>query len=155
DHTLQDRLRRGQDVSPKVELRAIGGALQDRLRTVRGVSLSVWLQAIVAVQGRNDSPRALRPRWRHSTDDRLLDHNLGSLRWRPFRRTGFTWNSRVRHVLRVSPLRFGWPNLNSSFHEKLYNRGSGHTTPVAPAAPLRHRAFLATAPAAGAPLDAR
>ena len=35
------------------------------------------------------------------------------------------------------------------------NRGSGHTTPVAPAAPLRHRAFLATAPAAGAPLDAR
>ena len=45
--------------------------------------------------------------------------------------------------------------LNSSFHEKLYNRGSGHTTPVAPADPLRHRAFLATAPAAGAPLDAR
>src|SRR5271165_1717803 len=42
--------------------------------------------------------------------------------------------------------------LDSSFHEKLYNRGSGHTTPVAPAVPLRHRAFLATAPAAGAPL---
>jgi len=46
-------------------------------------------------------------------------------------------------------------SLSSSFHEKLYNRGSGHTIPVAPAAPLRHRAFLATAPAAGAPLDAR
>ena len=45
--------------------------------------------------------------------------------------------------------------LSSSFHEKLYNRGSGHTTPVAPADPLRHRAFLASAPAAGAPLDAR
>jgi Protein of unknown function (DUF433) len=45
--------------------------------------------------------------------------------------------------------------LGSSFHEKLYNRGSGHTTPVAPAAPLRHRAFLASAPAAGAPPDAR
>ena len=45
--------------------------------------------------------------------------------------------------------------LVSSFHEKLYNRGSGHTTPVAPADPLRHRAFLASAPAAGAPLDAR
>src|SRR5271166_4138672 len=45
----------------------------------------------------------------------------------------------------------GWPTrmhqLISSFHEKLYNRGSGHTTPVAPAAPLRHRAFVATAPA--------
>ena len=47
------------------------------------------------------------------------------------------------------------PLLVSSFHEKLYNRGSGHTTPVAPAAPPRHRAFLATAPAAGAPFDAR
>ncbi len=46
-------------------------------------------------------------------------------------------------------------DLSSSFHEKLYNRGSGHTTTVAPAAPLRHRAFLAAAPAAGAPLDAR
>ena len=45
--------------------------------------------------------------------------------------------------------------LSSSFHEKLYNRGSGHTTPVAPADPLRHRAFLTSAPAAGAPLDAR
>ena len=46
-------------------------------------------------------------------------------------------------------------HLTSSFYEKPYNRGSGHTTPVAPAAPPRHRAFLASAPAAGAPLDAR
>ena len=45
--------------------------------------------------------------------------------------------------------------LDSSFHEKLYNRCSAHSTPVAPAAPLRHRAFLAAAPAAGASLDAR
>src|SRR5271166_2705023 len=43
----------------------------------------------------------------------------------------------------------------SSFPEKLYNRCSAHSTPVAPAAPLRHRAFLASAPAAGAPLDPR
>src|SRR5271165_5464317 len=45
--------------------------------------------------------------------------------------------------------------ISSSFHEKLYNRCSGHTTPVAPAAPPRHRAFLAAAPSAGAPPDAR
>ena len=45
--------------------------------------------------------------------------------------------------------------LDSSFHEKLYNRCSAHSTPVAPAAPLRHRAFLASAPAAGVPLDPR
>ena len=29
-------------------------------------------------------------------------------------------------------------DLISSFHEKLYNRCSAHTTPVAPAAPPRH-----------------
>ena len=44
--------------------------------------------------------------------------------------------------------------LASSFREKLYNRCSAHSTPVAPAAPLRHRAFLASGPAAGALLDA-
>ena len=49
----------------------------------------------------------------------------------------------------------GQPFLISSFHEKLCNRGSVHTTSVAPAAPPRHRVFPATAPAAGAPLDAR
>ena len=57
---------------------------------------------------------------------------------------------RITHHDLRRPLQIG-----SSFHEKLYNRGSAHTTPVAPAAPLRHRAFLASAPAAGAPLDAR
>ena len=46
-------------------------------------------------------------------------------------------------------------SIISSFHEKLYNRGSAHTTPVAPAAPPRHRAFLAAAPSAGAPPDAQ
>ena len=45
--------------------------------------------------------------------------------------------------------------LVSSFLEKLYNRCSAHTTPVAPAAPARHRAFLAAAQSAGAPFDAR
>ena len=45
--------------------------------------------------------------------------------------------------------------LDSSFHEKPYNRCSALTTPVALAAPPRHRAFLAAAPSAGAPPDAR
>jgi len=59
--------------------------------------------------------------------------------------------NRIAHIHPVLDVK----DLNSSFHEKLYNRGSGHTTPVAPADPLRHRAFLTSAPAAGAPLDAR
>ena len=46
-------------------------------------------------------------------------------------------------------------SLISSFHEKPYNRCSGHITPVAPATPPRHRAFLVAAPVAEASLDAR
>ena len=63
-----------------------------------------------------------------------------------------------RHPQRVVVPQAGDPVddlLISSFHEKLYNRCSAHSTPVAPAAPLRHRAFLASAPAAGVPLDPR
>ena len=45
--------------------------------------------------------------------------------------------------------------LSSSFLEEIHNRGLIRTGPVAAAAPPRHRAFLAAAPAAGAPPDAR
>src|SRR5208282_2840024 len=59
-----------------------------------------------------------------------------------------------RHRLLSSVRSWNLPcSLISSFHEKLYNRCSAYTTPVAPAAPPRHRAFLAAAPAAGAPPD--
>src|SRR5437588_1458493 len=45
--------------------------------------------------------------------------------------------------------------LDSIFLEKMHNRGLMRTAAVAAAAPPRHRAFLAAAPAAGAPRDAR
>jgi hypothetical protein len=45
--------------------------------------------------------------------------------------------------------------LNSSFLEEMHNRGLMRTAAVAAAAPQRHRAFLAAAPDAGAPRDAR
>ena len=78
-------------------------------------------------------------------------------------RTGAAIELALYHSLGASPgakidpqiLLKGQNVLSSSFHEKLYNRCSAHSTPVAPAAPLRHRALLASAPAAGAPLDAR
>jgi hypothetical protein len=45
--------------------------------------------------------------------------------------------------------------LNSSFHEKLYNRSPAHTTPAAGLASSGHVASLATALAAEASLDPR
>src|SRR6516225_6566444 len=61
----------------------------------------------------------------------------------------------VDHVLKIRRCDFGTDHLNTSFHEELYNRGPGRTSPVAAEAPPRHRAFLTAAPAAGAPFDAR
>src|SRR5271157_1111440 len=45
--------------------------------------------------------------------------------------------------------------LSSSFHGKLYNRGSAHTTPAAGLASTGHLASVAAAPAAEASLAVR
>ena len=107
----------------------MGGLLHDGVRILRGLPTK-------ANQARSQK---IRGRLRLTT-------NSGVSRWTVLSRDLLLQFACYRCVP-------GFP-LFSSFHEKLYNRCSAHSTPVAPAAPLRHRAFLATAPAAGAPLDA-
>src|SRR5271157_4122681 len=63
----------------------------------------------------------------------------------------FSWKLLVSTMFVGRPV----PALSSSFHGKLYNRGSAHTTPAAGLASTGHLASVAAAPAAEASLAVR